>query len=50
MRSLIVITALIIAGTGITPFNLAGVDIGVDHAAEMTLTIMMFVALFFVME
>lgn len=50
MRPLIVVSALIIAGTGITPFELAGVDIGVDHAAQMTLTIMVFLGLFFVLE
>ncbi|MCO6047619.1 hypothetical protein NG895_27250 [Aeoliella sp. ICT_H6.2] len=50
MRPFIAITALIIAGTGITPFELAGLDIGVDHAAQMTLTLMIFVALFFTMK
>lgn len=50
MRPLIVATALVIAATGITPFDLAGLDIGVDHAAEMTLTIMVFLGLFFAMK
>lgn len=50
MRPLIAVSALVIAGTGITPFELAGIDLGVDHAAQMTLTIMVFLGLFYAMK
>jgi hypothetical protein len=50
MRPLVVLTAIIIAATRVTPFDLAGIDIGVDHVAEMTLTIVILIGLFFTLE
>ena len=50
MRPLVVLTAIIIAATRVTPFDLAGIDIGVDHVGEMTLTIIILIGLFFTLE
>lgn len=50
MRPLLVLTAIIIASTGITPFDLTGVDIGADRTGEFTLTILVLISLFFALK
>ena len=50
MRPLIVLTAILIAATRVTPFDLAGIDIGVDHVGEMTFTIMVLIGMFFALK
>ena len=50
MRPLVILTAIIIAATRVTPFDLSGIDIGADHVGEMTLSIMILIGLFFTLE
>lgn len=50
MRALIALAAIIIAATGVTPFDLTGIDIGADPIGELTLTIVVLIGLFFVVE
>ena len=50
MRALILLAGLLIASTGVTPFDLAGIDIGADHIGEMTLSIVVLIGMFFVLK
>lgn len=50
MRPLIVIAAILIAATGVTPFDLSGIDIGADNVGELTLSILVLIAMFFVVK
>jgi hypothetical protein len=50
MRALVLLTGLIIAATGVTPFDLTGIDIGADHVGELTLSIIVLIGLFFAVE
>lgn len=50
MRPLLVLTAILIASTGITPFDLTGVEIGADRVGEFTLTMMVLIAMFFALK
>lgn len=50
MRALVVLAAILIAATGITPFDLSGVDIGADRVGELTLSILVLIAMFFTLK
>ena len=50
MRAILLLAGLIIVSTGVTPFDLTGIDIGADHAGELTLTIIVLIGLFFAAE
>ena len=50
MRALLLLLGLVVAATGITPFDLTGLDIGADHAGELTLTIIVIIGMFFAIE
>lgn len=50
MRPLVVLAAILIASTGVTPFDLSGIDIGADRVGELTLSILVLVGLFFTLK
>ena len=50
MRAMIVFLAILIASTGVTPFDLTGFDIGADATGEMTLSIVLLIATFFALK
>ncbi|QDU55793.1 hypothetical protein [Aeoliella mucimassa] len=50
MRPLILLLAIIIAATGVTPFDLTGIDIGADHTGEQTLTVMVLIGTYFALK
>lgn len=50
VRVFILLAGLLVAVTGVTPFDLTGVDIGADHVGELTLTIVVLIGTYFALD
>lgn len=50
LRALVALAGLMVASTGVTPFDMLGFHMGADPIAEYTVTLVVFVALFFVLK
>lgn len=50
MRALVLLLGVAIAATGITPFDVMGIEIGADRVGELTLSIVVLIGLYFVLE
>lgn len=49
-RAIVVVAGLLIAYTGVTPFDLLGFHMGADPVAELTVTLIVLVGMFFVLK
>jgi len=50
LRALVALAGLMVASTGVTPFDMLGFHMGADHVAELTVTMIVLVGMFFVLK